>query len=334
MSNRHLIRSIVLQSLFEWDFKDKKDNIDKFIDYDIKEFAPTLEKDDFLQFLTKGVTRNIKDIDKIIKTYAPEWPINQISPIDRNILRIAIFELIYNDSTPYKVVINEAIELAKNFGSNNSSKFINGVLGTVFENLNKNITNVYEIDLIIKDSNKYLVNKQNNSKISFIKFENIEKKKENENIKQEIIEEEKIEKNDFIIDKNDKIEEQKIIEYNEDRLDNTDFMDDKEKQEKDIIDLENKKKEEILYIEFAKQKITELIGNINYNIKVVGEMNYTIRKNNNTLFPLITKKNILFLGVVNIDNIEKIKQDAGIWVDEKELENNIEYKNLKILKNL
>jgi len=333
MSNRHLIRSIVLQSLFEWDFKDKKDNIDKFIDYDIKEFAPTLEKDDFLQFLTKGVTRNIKDIDKIIKTYAPEWPINQISPIDRNILRIAIFELIYNDSTPYKVVINEAIELAKNFGSNNSSKFINGVLGTVFENLNKNITNVYEIDLIIKDSNKYLVNKQNNSKISFIKFENIEKKKENENIKQEIIEEEKIEKTDFIIDKNDKIEEQKIIEYNEDRLDNTDFMDDKEKQEKDIIDLENKKKEEI-YIEFAKQKITELIGNINYNIKVAGEINYTIRKNNNTLFPLITKKNILFLGVVNIDNIEKIKEDIGIWVDEKELENNIEYKNLKILKNL
>ncbi|HQL11390.1 MAG TPA: transcription antitermination factor NusB [bacterium] len=333
MSNRHLIRSIVLQSLFEWDFKDKKDNIDKFIDYDIKEFAPTLEKDDFLQFLTKGVTRNIKDIDKIIKTYAPEWPINQISPIDRNILRIAIFELIYNDSTPYKVVINEAIELAKNFGSNNSSKFINGVLGTVFENLNKNITNVYEIDLIIKHGNKYLVNKQNNSKISFIKFENIEKKKENENIKQEIIEEEKIEKNDFIIDKNDKIEEQKIIEYNEDRLDNTDFMDDKEKQEKDIIDLENKKKEEI-YIEFAKQKITELIGNINYNIKVAGEINYTIRKNNNTLFPLITKKNILFLGVVNIDNIEKIKEDIGIWVDEKELENNIEYKNLKILKNL
>lgn len=333
MSNRHLIRSIVLQSLFEWDFKDKKDNIDKFIDYDIKEFAPTLEKDDFLQFLTKGVTRNIKDIDKIIKTYAPEWPINQISPIDRNILRIAIFELIYNDSTPYKVVINEAIELAKNFGSNNSSKFINGVLGTVFENLNKNITNVYEIDLIIKHGNKYLVNKQNNSKISFIKFENIEKKKENENIKQEIIEEEKIEKTDLIIDKNDKIEEQKIIEYNEDRLDNTDFMDDKEKQEKDIIDLENKKKEEI-YIEFAKQKITELIGNINYNIKVAGEMNYTIRKNNNTLFPLITKKNILFLGVVNIDNIEKIKEDIGIWVDEKELENNIEYKNLKILKNL
>lgn len=333
MSNRHLIRSIVLQSLFEWDFKDKKDNIDKFIDYDIKEFAPTLEKDDFLQFLTKGVTRNIKDIDKIIKTYAPEWPINQISPIDRNILRIAIFELIYNDSTPYKVVINEAIELAKNFGSNNSSKFINGVLGTVFENLNKNITNVYEIDLIIKHGNKYLVNKQNNSKISFIKFENIEKKKENENIKQEIIEEEKIEKTDLIIDKNDKIEEQKIIEYNEDRLDNTDFMDDKEKQEKDIIDLENKKKEEI-YIEFAKQKITELIGNINYNIKVAGEINYTIRKNNNTLFPLITKKNILFLGVVNIDNIEKIKEDIGIWVDEKELENNIEYKNLKILKNL
>ena len=71
-----------------------------------------------------------------------------------------IFELIYNDSTPYKVIINEAVELSKNFGSNNSSKFINGVLGTVFENLNKNVNNIYEIGLVIKDKNKYLENKQ------------------------------------------------------------------------------------------------------------------------------------------------------------------------------
>ena len=171
MSNRHLIRSIVLQSLFEWDFKEKKDSVDDFINYNIEEFAPTLEKEDFLQFLIKGVTRNIKVIDKVIKTYAPEWPINQIAVIDRNILRIAIFELIYNDATPYKVIINEAVELSKNFGSNNSSKFVNGVLGTVFEKLNENITNIYEIGLIIKEKDKYLVNK-NDDKLNFVRFNN------------------------------------------------------------------------------------------------------------------------------------------------------------------
>ena len=130
MSNRHLARSIVLQSLFEWDFKDNVINMDEVLQYNIDCFAPSLSfKDDFLQFLTKGVTRNCKKIDKIIKIYAPEWPINQISYIDRNILRLSIFELIYNSSTPYKVVVNEAIELAKNFSGEKSSKFVNGVLG-------------------------------------------------------------------------------------------------------------------------------------------------------------------------------------------------------------
>lgn len=340
MSNRHLIRSIVLQSLFEWDFKEKKDNIDDFINYDIEEFAPTLEKDDFLQFLIKGVTRNIKDIDKIIKAYAPEWPINQISVIDRNILRISIFELIYNDSTPYKVIINEAIELSKNFGSGNSSKFINGVLGTVFENLNKNITNIYEIGLVIKNKNKYLVNKQDD-KISFIRFEN-EKKEEDEKEKIKEIQKEaekakaEVEtENNKPLEKGEKIKEE-VIESSDDRLDNNDFINNNEKEEKEKAVIEEEKKEkEKIYIDYSKKKIKDLLGNISYNIKSIGDVNYCVRKDNKELFPSITRKNIIFFLIDNIDSVNNIKESVGKWVEEREILDNIEYKNLKkILKNL
>ena len=173
MSNRHLVRSIVLQSLFEWDFKDGAINIDEILEYNINSFAPTLSfRDDFLQFLSKGVTRHIKKIDKIIKIFAPEWPINQISIVDRNILRIAIFELVYNSSTPYKVVINEAVELAKNFSGEKSSKFINGVLGSVFNEVNKNINKIYEIGFIVKNlDNSYLFIKKED-KFKFFKINN------------------------------------------------------------------------------------------------------------------------------------------------------------------
>lgn len=340
MSNRHLIRSIVLQSLFEWDFKDKKENIDDFIDYNIEEFAPTLEKEDFLQFLIKGVTRNIKTIDKVIKTYAPEWPINQIAFVDRNILRIAIFELIYNDATPYKVIINEAVELSKNFGSSNSSKFINGVLGTVFENLNKNITNIYEIGLIIKNNDQYFVNQQDN-KLGFIRFKNEKKEKEEKEKLLEIAkaaekEKEEIEKPEINpLNTKEKLEESIIIS-SDDRLDNNDFINDNNKrEEKEISDIENEKKlMEEKYIDFSKKKIVDLIGNISYDIKNIGEINYCVRKDEKGLFPLITKKNILFLLITNIDNIKNIK-NTGIWVEENKMLDNIEYKNLnKILKKL
>lgn len=141
MSSRHLSRSIALQSLYEWDFFGKKPNLEKIIERDIKEFGPGLEDESFVWQLVTGVIQHLKEIDEIIKKAAPQWPIEQISIVDRNILRIGIYELLYEDKTavPPKVAINEAIELAKSFGGENSGKFVNGVLGTVYKELEKEI---------------------------------------------------------------------------------------------------------------------------------------------------------------------------------------------------
>jgi len=156
MSNRHLSRSIVLQSLYEWDFNDRKCNLSDCISYNSSEFAPGIEKDDFIQSLYKGVARNIKKIDKIIKNYATEYPISQISIVDRNILRIGIYELLFDIKTHPKIIINESIELAKNFSGVNSSKFINGVIGGLYENLKNKIDNKNFIYFIVKYKNNYI----------------------------------------------------------------------------------------------------------------------------------------------------------------------------------
>ena len=135
MANRHLSRSIVLQALFEWDFNgcDSK-KLKAVLENDIAEFAPGIDEPEFAWKILKGIAEHIKDIDaRIVKT-APEWPLPKIAVIDRNILRIGLYELLYADKSevPPKVAINEAIEMAKNYGGPNSSRFINGVLGTVF----------------------------------------------------------------------------------------------------------------------------------------------------------------------------------------------------------
>jgi len=138
MASRHLSRSIVLQSLYEWDFDGAKTGeLDKIIEKNIKEFGPGLESVDFIQKLAQGVTAKLPQIDKIIEKAAPEWPLEQITIIDRNVLRLGLYELLYEDKkeVPPKVAINEAIELAKNFGGENSGKFINGVLGTVYKQI-------------------------------------------------------------------------------------------------------------------------------------------------------------------------------------------------------
>jgi len=138
MASRHLSRSIVLQSIYEWDFYDKKkEDLDLILKRNIKKFGPDLENIDFIGKLSKGILKNLSKIDKLIGISAPERPIEQISIIDRNILRIGLFELLYakKEEVPPKVAINEAIELAKNFGGENSSKFINGVLGTIFKEM-------------------------------------------------------------------------------------------------------------------------------------------------------------------------------------------------------
>ena len=145
MANRHLSRSIVLQTLFEWDFLplDKKDNesphnqIKEILDRNLKEFAPGLEDDHFVFILIEKVLKNKVAIDEIIEKAAPDWPIDKISIIDRNILRMGLTELLFGDrnEVPPKVAINEAIELAKTFGGENSGKFVNGVLGAVYKEI-------------------------------------------------------------------------------------------------------------------------------------------------------------------------------------------------------
>lgn len=137
MASRHLSRSIAMQSLYEWDFTGKKENLDKIVERNIREFGPGLENEEFVWQLVNGVISHLQDIDNIMTKAAPEWPLDQITIIDRNVLRLGLYELLYSnkEEVPPKVAINEAIELAKTFGGESSGKFINGVLGTVYKQL-------------------------------------------------------------------------------------------------------------------------------------------------------------------------------------------------------
>jgi len=140
MSSRHLSRSIAMQSLYEWDFYGKKpDSLKKIVERNIKEFGPGLESAEFIWQLIDGISAHLEEIDKIIGKAAPEWPLEQIGIIDRNVLRIGLFELLYakKEEVPSKVAINEAIELAKSFGGESSGRFVNGVLGTVYKEISE-----------------------------------------------------------------------------------------------------------------------------------------------------------------------------------------------------
>ena len=135
MAHRHLSRSIAMQTLYEWDFNNRDNSkIDEILERNIQEFGPGLEDDKFVRDLIKGVLENLDKIDAIIVKTAPEWPLEQINLVDRNILRLGIYELLYGNrqEVPPKVAINEAIELAKSFGGETSGKFVNGVLGTIY----------------------------------------------------------------------------------------------------------------------------------------------------------------------------------------------------------
>ena len=137
MATRHLARSIVLQSLYEWDFYERKHDLIQIVDRNLKEFGPGMDEPEFVWRIVKGVIGKFDHLNNIIEKAAPEWPIRQIALIDRNVLRIGLYELLYADraEVPAKVAINEAIELAKNYGGPNSGRFINGVLGTVYKQL-------------------------------------------------------------------------------------------------------------------------------------------------------------------------------------------------------
>ncbi len=150
MASRHLARIVAMQTIYVWDFInssfDKKDarflvsNIKDLMDYNYQEFAPDIDEEQgFIKDLVKGIFEHWKEISDMVVKLAPEWPLNKITVVDRNILRLGIYELKYGDpeAVPPKVAINEAVELAKAFGGNSSGRFVNGVLGTLYEKIKK-----------------------------------------------------------------------------------------------------------------------------------------------------------------------------------------------------
>lgn len=139
-SNRHLGRIVALQTLYEYEFRRQSEdtNLDltEILERNIERYQEAIDDKTFVSELVNGVLEQQDELDEKLQPMAPGWPLDQIARIDRNVLRIGLYELLFKaNSVPPKVVINEAVELAKAFGSDNSSKFINGVLGTAFRTL-------------------------------------------------------------------------------------------------------------------------------------------------------------------------------------------------------
>lgn len=139
-SNRHLGRIVALQSLYEYEFRtgseDASADIDEILARNLERYESAIDDKPFVSDLVKGVLSEQTELDEKIQPIAPDWPIGQIARIDRAILRMGLYELLHlADIVPPKVAINEAVELAKAFGSDNSSKFVNGVLGTAYRTL-------------------------------------------------------------------------------------------------------------------------------------------------------------------------------------------------------
>lgn len=138
-SNRHLGRIVALQTLYEYEFRvqcnDGDVTLENILSRNIDRYKETIDDTAFIEQLVRGVSGRLEELDAIIQPVAPEWPVSQIARIDRAILRMAVYELHHGIDVPAKVVINEAVELGKAFGGDNSSKFINGVLGTVYRTL-------------------------------------------------------------------------------------------------------------------------------------------------------------------------------------------------------
>jgi len=139
-SNRHLGRIVALQTLYEYEFRvdseDKSVDIQEILKRNLDRYETAIDDTKFVETLVSGVIEHQTSIDDQLRPIAPDWPIEQIARVDRSILRIGVYELLHqSDIVPPKVVINEAVELAKAFGSDNSSKFVNGVLGTAYRTL-------------------------------------------------------------------------------------------------------------------------------------------------------------------------------------------------------
>jgi N utilization substance protein B len=139
-SNRHLGRIVALQTIYEYEFRtqvgDQTVRAEEILTRNLGKYKSSVEDTDFVRALVDGVIAKMTELDDTLRPLAPEWPIEQIARIDRTVLRLGLYELLHSkDSVPPKVAINEAVELAKAFGSDNSGKFVNGVLGTAFRTL-------------------------------------------------------------------------------------------------------------------------------------------------------------------------------------------------------
>lgn len=147
-SNRHLGRIIALQTLYEEEFRheagDSAFQLDEVLARNIGRYEEMVDDIDFIHELVRGVLEKTSELDAVLQPIAPEWPIDQIARMDRLVLRMGLYELLYTADVPPKVVINEAVELAKAFGGENSSKFINGVLGTVLRSRTEAATGTEE----------------------------------------------------------------------------------------------------------------------------------------------------------------------------------------------
>lgn len=136
MSNRHLSRTIAMQSLYQWDFLGQpEERLAEIIQYNKTEFAPDFDDGGYVQETVSQIVHRQAELDATIAQFAPDWPMANMTVIDRNILRLGVYELKYNLAIPSKVAINEAIELGKTFGGDASGKFVNGVLGAIFKDM-------------------------------------------------------------------------------------------------------------------------------------------------------------------------------------------------------
>ncbi len=136
MSNRHLARTTVMQCLFEWDFQGQDTSrLDDVVEYVKAEFAPDFDDEGYIGNQVRSVVEKVEELDALLGEFAPEWPVSEMTNTDRNILRLGVYELRFDEKIPAKVAINEAIELGKAFGGEASGKFVNGVLGAMFRDM-------------------------------------------------------------------------------------------------------------------------------------------------------------------------------------------------------
>lgn len=150
--NRHLSRTIVMQTIYEWDFRKDRDLLE-IADRNTEQYDAETDED-YIKAAVVGIRDNIERIDPLLHQAAPDWPVDQIAVIDKTILRIAVYELVIDRKVPPKVVINEAVELAKTFGSDNSGKFINGVLGTLYRQ--SDLPKEEEVEKVLEENDKVL----------------------------------------------------------------------------------------------------------------------------------------------------------------------------------